>query len=344
MIDWTRSYSPEVRVYAVNRETWADAGLVGGTSDAKVSRKRGGLLESATFTVEREVGEAFEEGYHRIVMVASQGSERQREEIATLLCLSASSKVDHGALLVSVEGRSVLYPASVKKLLAGRYAPKGCDGAEYAASLLRECLAAPVSVEGSFTLDVDLVFDLGASHLDAAWELLEAGNFCIQVDGRGTVHILPLPTEPALELTSGTRALLVPGASYPTDYSSIPNVYVADDGGVQVRVVNDDPASPTSTVSRGYEHDEVDKSPKPVNGESLAAYARRRLQELSTVEDAVEYVREYQPGVLPYSMSRAARPDIGMVGDRRIDTQTVELGEGARVSERAVKEVSTWTA
>ena len=344
MIDYGASYSANVRVYAVNPATWSDGAQVADVDSAKLSRKRGDLLESGTLTLSRVPGADFPLGYYRIVIVAEQDSMRERVEVATMLCASSGGEISRGVETLTAEGRSVLYPASVKKLLAGRYAPRGCDGASYAGDLLRECVVAPVSVEGTFTLGTDLVFDLGCSHLEAAWMLLDAGAFCMQIDGHGTIHVLPLPTMPALELDSHTARIVAPSALRSLDYSEVPNVYVADDGGIQVRAVNADPTSPVSTVSRGYEHDEVDKSPKPVNGESLASYAWRRLAEESTVGENFSYTREHWEGVLPYSVVRASLDDFGMAGDLRVDSQEVEIGRGLVYRENAIREVRLWTA
>jgi len=342
-MDWTAGYAPTWRLYRVNKDTFADAGRVGRVDSARVERVRGNLLESGTLTATQDVGAAFEEGYYRLVMVAEQNG-HERVEVATFFCSSAGGGVDKGAEVIDIEGRSVLYPASVRKLLAGTYAPMGADGAAYVGKMLRECIAAPVSVDGSFTLNSHVVFDLGESYLDAAWQVLGAGNFVMQIDGHGTVHVLPMPTDAALSLDSTNAALLMPSVRYDLDYSNVPNVYIADDDGMTAKAVNDDAASATSTIARGYEHTYIDSSPTPVNGETLAAYARRRLAELSVVEDTRRYTREFYPGVMPYSIVKGTLPDARLFGEFRVSAQSLEMGAGITVTETAVEEVRTWTA
>ncbi len=339
-MDYGASYEPEFRVHAVNGSTWADGPQVGRVVEAAVENVSDGLLQSGTMSATVDGG--FEAGYYRIVMAAEQAGAVEREEIATLLCSSAGGEVDHGVDTIDIEGRSVLYSASVRKLLAGAYAPKGADGAQYAASLLRECVAAPVEVVGSFALGSHIVFDLGTSCLDAAWAVLKAGNYTMQVNGHGTVRVMPMPTEPALDLDAAGARLLLPGIGYKLDYSSVPNVYRADDGTLTATAANDDPSSPTSTVSRGYEHDVVDKSPKPLAGETLAAYAVRKLMEASVVEETRDYEREYAPGVLPGCIARGSVE--GLRGDFRITRQSLAVKGGITVKETASREVRTWDA
>ena len=153
-----------------------------------------------------------------------------------------------------------------------------------------------------------------------------------------------MPMVPSLDIDALGPRMLIPKVSHALDFSDVPNVYVVDDDGLTARAVNDDPNSETSTVRRGYEHDGYDSAPVPIDGETLAAYARRKLQEASTVEDSRSYEREYHPDLLPYSVVRGVRPTQGLDGTFRITRQSLDMGHGIKVSETAVKEVRTWTA
>ena len=264
--DWAGGGTFSHRLRRVDVPTWADAGDVGGFMSASVERVRGGLLESGSVTVALGVGEAFEPGYYRLSTVAEGAGGLARADVATFYCASAGGESARGADMLSVDCRSVLFPASVRLMLAGSHAPNGADGAEFAARLLRECCACPVDVEGSFELGASVVFEPGCSYLDAAWTLLDAAGWRMRVDGRGEVSIGPMPETPAMVLGRGSSGQLLPGASHALDYSGVPNSYYADDGVQAARAVNDDPASPTSTVARGYVHDVIDAEPLPVGG------------------------------------------------------------------------------
>ena len=205
---------------------------------------------------------------------------------------------------------------------------------------LADAINAPVMVEGSFTLNDHIVHEIGSTVLKAAWEVLDAGNFVIQIDGRGVVHILPRPTDPALVIDNSNTRILSNGISYSTDISAVPNRYIVINGQNMTIATNADPDSVVSSYSRGYFVDEVDDSPTPIDGETISAYANRRLHELSYMKETCEYTREYAPNVFLYSIVKSSID--GMDGNLRVNGQTVSCDKGITISEKSVKEVNLW--
>lgn len=344
-MDWRKSYSVKWRVFRVNPSTWADAELVAGITSASLERMQAdsdNLLEKGSLTIDVAPGTEFTEGYYRIAMTATQDGESERVDVCTLQCFSASGDVNHGVDSLEVTGNSVLYPASKTVLEDGSYAPKGIDGIRWCDELLRATINAPVESYGSFTLDDHLVFDGGTYVLDAVWQVLNAGNAVLQIRGDGTVVVTLMPTAPDLELSRANARLLHPGIHHELDFSGVPNRFFAIDGAERASAVNDDPLSDTSTVRRGWTNDVRESSPKRVNGETLTAYARRRLSELSTVADSRTYTREWWPNVVPYSVVKGALTDVGIDGNLRVKSQRLTLGRGVTVEEEAFAEVNTW--
>ena len=341
-IDWTRGWDATWRLFRVDPATFSDTKLSRDVDTASIDRTADALLESGSLTVTRDPGEGFEPGYYRIVVVAAQGTRRERVELATLWCVSNSGKLDRGIDVLSVDGRSVLWPASRRKMLAGTYAPRGVDGAEYAGSLLGECIHAPVSVEGSFALADHVVFDLGCTYLDAVWLLLEAGGYCMQLDGHGTVHIRPLPTKTTTTISGDNVRLLMPGVSHTEDTAEMPNQYTAVLDGLTVTVTNDDAGSPVSTIARGYVDDEVDTSPKLLEDETLAAYANRMLEQRSVSGVSYGYSREWVPDVHPNSLIHLRLPRDAIDETMRVTRQRLACGRGIKVTEEASTEVRLW--
>lgn len=336
-MNWEQSYSASWRVFRVNRDTWADAEQIYNVVSASITRTADGeLLESGDF----EITGNLQSDYYRIVMTAVQGGDIERVDVATLLFEVSSGAFNYSIDTQELEGRSVLYPASKKMLVSGEYAPAGVDGARYAAILLEDAINAPVSVEGSFTLNDHIVHKVGSSVLEAVWDVLEAGGFVLQLDGNGTVHIKPQPTEPDLIIDNSNKGLLLHGISYNTDISDIPNRYIAIVNGSKTIVENNDPESMVSTISRGYCIDEVDESPTPIDGETMGGYANRRLHELSYMEDEREYTREYAPNVFLYSIIRASID--GLNGDLRVKSQRISCEKGITIEEQAVRKVNLW--
>lgn len=346
-MDWTRNYTAEYRVYRVDRRTWADAGRVGGVVSASVVRSANGnapMLESGTFAYDGAPGEEVGEDYHRVVMIAEQGGERERIDVCTMLCRSIGTDAQRGYAEHNIEGSSVLYPASRRRLLVGTYAPQGSDGAAYVGDLLAECIHAPVEVTGGFTLDSHVVFDAGSTALAAAWLVLKAGGYVMRVTGDGVVHVVPRPTAPALVIDRDGQGHVSDGISADYGTAGMPNRYTAVDGAQSATAVNDDAGSGISVAVRGYYDDVYDSKPVRVGGETLAAYAARKLAEASVADDTRAYTREYRPDVLPFDVVRAMLPSRGMEGDYRVKSQSLSIGRGITVNETASREVALWTA
>lgn len=337
-MDWTKSYTSTWRVFKVNTRTWADGEMISRVDSASISRTADGrLLESGSLTLTG----TFESGYYRIAMTAEQGGEIERVDVATLYFEVENEEVDFGRTVSDVDGSSVLYPADTTSIITGEYAPAGVDGAQYAAQLLRSAIAAPVEVEGSFTLNDHIVFELGESVIDAVWAVLDAGGFVIQINGRGVVQIMPKPTEPTLTIDHSSMRMLSNGIKSSAKTGDIPNRYIAIDEDIVATAVNDDPTSVVSTASRGFYVDVVDTSPTPVNGKTYEEYAHDRLKELSILYDERTYVREYAPDVYIYSLVRASIN--GLQGDMRVLSQSIECGNGITVNEKSAREIQLWT-
>ena len=337
-MDWTKSYTAIWRVYKVNRRTWEDGDPLNKVDSFSLSRMSdGSLIESGTMELSGE----FESGYYRVVMIAEQGLLRERVNVATLLFNATGGKVDYGNTTHNVSGMSVLYPASTTSVDLGAYMPAGADGAQYAKDLLAKTINAPVEAHGSFTVDDYIVHETGSTVLSAVWSVLEAGGYVIQIDGRGIVHIMPKPTEPALILSGENAGLLMNGVDFSDNMNEIPNRYVVIDGDVITIAQNNDANSPVSILNRGYRVDTVDTAPTFVDGENRAEYANRMLEESSVLKEQKDYTREYAPDVYPYSIVRASVT--GLDGDLRVDSQSITCGNGITVAEHAYKETKLWT-
>lgn len=346
-MDWTRGYSSHWKVYEVDTSTWADGIAVEGINAVSIERDCSSsipLLESGSIFLDDTGDEQnFTERYLRIVLYAEQDGGLERVDVATLLCSSSTGTIDKGYDGREITGSSVLYPASRCCITNGTYAPIGVDGAEWAAKMLRECIAAPVEVEGSFTLDVDVVFELGMTYLECVWNILDAGGFVMQIAGDGRVYICEKPYESVLTLDDYGARLLHPAIKYSIDWRDVPNRYFAIENGETAMAINDDEDSLASTVTRGYFNDYIDRSPVRINGESLQQYAERSLEEMSYIPETRTYSREYQPGIYPFDIVRGTMASVDLDGTLRIIRQSLTCGRGIKVSELAQGEVSLWT-
>lgn len=341
MTDFLAGYTGGWEVRAVNTGTWADSARMTGIQSINVKTDCTDsvpLLETGSLTLS-DPGD-FSWAWLRIYLVAEQVG-YERHPIATLLFERSKSHWERHSTTLTIEGRSVLQPAADRVMERGGFAVAGEDGAARAGRLISECTPAPVNVEGYFFLSSDIVFDLGISHLEAAWKLLEAADWCIQIDGDGTINIREKPKRPDLELSLTTAGLLLPGIDDDHSIIDVPNRYLAyDEQADEVAIAtNEDPDSEAGYPQRGRWVDMVDESPTLIDGEPLEAYAKRRLAEESTYMRKYSYTREFWPGVHPYSLVRATLVNNGIEGDLRVLSQDINCGHGVTIAETAGMEV-----
>lgn len=340
MTDFSKSYSSRWAVYKVNNRTWEDAEPTGSFMSASIERSVGQLLESGKFTVDMD--SEFSEGYYRLVLYATQDGATERHDVATLLCMSAGDTSDRKSTVLDIVGQSVLYPASVRRVMPCTYVRAGSDGCEFAAKMLRESISAPVSAVGSFAVSSDIVFDINATYMDCITQVLESGGFYVSIDGRGNVSVRSLPDKASGSIKP---THLMPETSGDMDTSSVPNRYVAMENGELAVAVNESPSSEVSTVSRGYVRDPddgIDQSPIRVGSETLKEYCERRLKELSVLLVTRSYVREYDDVTRPMDLVNGPLGTDYENVTVRIQNQSLECGNGIVISERGAMEVSLW--
>lgn len=202
-MDWTAGYSARFALTLKNGD-WTDGAAVPRIRSISIERDAEEdvpLLESCSVEVDVPAGSEAPSGWARIDMIASQGGETAREALGCFRLEAAGTKTERSVTTATLDGSSVLKPADEAPLAAGTYAPRGADGAAWAAGMLSRC-PGPVVAEGSFEVSENVVFGDDATALSAVWEVLDAHGWCLRLDGDGTVRIMPLPSEPELTATA----------------------------------------------------------------------------------------------------------------------------------------------
>ena len=336
MADWSRAYSARWRVRRVDPETWECVSEVGGITSATVTRGDGDEQESGSFELMLAPTEPLDGGWVRIEAVVEQDGGTEVVEVATLLLSEGSATFARGMRSVMASGASVLHQASARVMRGGAYAPRGADGAAWVADLLSGCIDAPVSADGAFQLSDHVVFKSGQTFLSAARQVLAAAGWRLRIDGRGEVTVCPPASETSLDVTPSN---VCDGVTVDASLADVPNVYVAVEGASVATATNADPASRTSTASRGYVVERLDKSPKRVDGESLQDYAERRLTEARVAAvRTYSWTRDFAPDVVTGDLVRAVVPSAGIDATLRVTSQTLTCGAGLMVEESAALE------
>jgi len=337
-MDYSKVYTAEFSMRSFDVQSWSDDGPPMTVSSMSVSASATdscSLLKTATV----ETDEPLETGWYKLYMTATQAGS-VRVPLGVYLFSNRSTKYDRGIGASTASGYSPLKPAMSAKMPLGSYAPMGADGAMLAAKYISECIPVPVHVQGGFELSQHVVFPQGCSYLEAAWLMVDSAGWAMTVDGDGEVWVTPMPTEPALNLGRLEGYMLMPGVSEQVD-DLVPNRYYAVQGS-SVAVAENVSAGPTSYRQRGFWVDEIDTSPVRVNGETLQAYADRRLVESCIRTRRVSYEREFAPGVEPLSIVRCSIPEEGLDGDARVVSQKLDCSYGIKVSETIEFEENLW--
>ena len=172
--------------------------------DRSISDKAS-MLESCSVTFDQP-GD-FRGGWHRIERI-----DGDRKALGVFRLERDSLSINRGVSTVTAVGYSVLKPADETILPPGSYAKAGEDGVALAVEMLSTCPGKTFSY-GQVSLSSSIVFDDGASALDAAWNVLDAIGYRIRLDGNGDKHVEPLPESASLELNSDTFRSILPGVS-----------------------------------------------------------------------------------------------------------------------------------
>lgn len=154
---------------------------------------------------------------------------------------------------------------------------------------------------------------------------------------------------PVWTYNDDNSSILLPGISMDHDLYGIPNVveviYADSEHYIESRIVNDDPNSPVSTVTRGREIVQRVLNPdihgKP-SQEVLDTYAEELLSALSSVE----YTISYDHGYCPVRVGDCVRLNYTRAGLKNIKakvvSQTIKCDTGCSVSEKAVFTSKLW--
>ena len=349
MIDWTAPYMVSYKVYSVDEGTWDEKMELRWIDSLSINRDCTDavpLLETSNMTVSTPVNSEFRDGWYRVVAYVTQGNHTEMIPLTTQWYELESDEIDYGKKAMTVNGRSVLLPASEQYMRNGDYIAKGINGAEWALRQLQKCVKAPVYLLGDgFVLDRYFVYDQGESVLSAVWHILDQAKWCLQIDGRGVIRIRKSPVLPTLSIGVDDEGLLFPTIKRSRGKKDVPNQYTAKDGEWEETVTNDDPSSPSSTVNVGRVIPaDLDTAPSYIDGESLWSYVRRKLEELSTKVRTYSYTREYYPDIYPMDIINVYSARNGFVGNLRVSSQQISLGENIRVGETAAEEEKLWRA
>ena len=331
---WNKGFSAAYYAAIVAPSTWMDRKRIELTG-GMINRTSKDLRESAAINCVN-----YEEAYEkwiRIYLDARQAGGSAHLPIFTGLASSPSRNIDGVRTENKVQCYSVLQSASDVLLPKGWYAARGFEVSAVIEKLLKVCRA-PVEVKSTpKKLSDYIIAEQNETNLSMVNKILDATGGRLRIRGDGTIEVCDEAAEPAAVFGALSNDVIETKITVEHDLFKCPNVIrvISNDDSIEYR--DDDPASPLSTVSRGREVWEEESNATLLEGESIRAYAKRRLKELQMTAQSAQYDRRYFPNVLPSDIVRLNYPAQGLVGEYRIETQKITLGHGAKTSEEVIR-------
>ena len=364
MPDWTKSMEQSFEYYTVEPTTLADLKRLDIVKTASFNRDaEAETLGSATIDVTSSVGETYIRGYLKTI----QNGVTEKFPVGTMLVQTPSSTFNGKILNVSMDAYTPLIELKEKQPPLGYTVRKGRRIMDAAYTIVSEHARAPVNkvepiyitndegelVDQSPILQYDFVANVNDTWLSFVIDLIANANYELGLDELG--HILFSPKQdltslqPVWTYDDNNSSILYPEITMNHDLYGIPNVvevlYSYSGQYKEVVARNDDPNSPTSTVSRGREIIYRDTQPSLagyVTDDQIQAYADRLLRELSTLEYTISYTHAYCP-VRVGDCVRLNYTKAGLTNIKaKVISQNIRCTPGCPVSEKAVFTNKLW--
>lgn len=354
MPDWSSSMQQTFEYYKVDPTTWKDDELIKNVKSSNITRdSTAETLGSATFDISESLGEC----YIRIYLVTIQNGITERFPLGTFLVQTPSSKFDGKSTSISMDAYTPLIELKENKPPLGYSILKDRNEQimTIAGRLTVEHVRAPVVVtESNYLLNNDFVASTDDTWLSFLTDLIANAKYTYDLDEMGRILFAPKQETASLQPVwtyddSNTRSIVYPDLTVDHDLYGVPNVvevlYSTGSGYYYSRVVNDDPDSPTSTVSRGREIVYRDTSPSLVGYSTQAQideYAERLLSSLSSLEYTISYTHGYCPArvgdCVLINIERAGLRNV----KARIVSQSIKCEPGCPITEKAVFTNKLW--
>ena len=331
-MDWSKGYSATYYAKRIDPDTWRDLETIELTGGS-IKREPSGLRESADVDCV-DYGIAVEQWIRVYLDTRQADGSAAHTALFTGLATSPETEIDGIVKTNQLACYSVLKPADDVYLLRGWYAPAGARGGDVIKQLLEVTPAPVIIADDSPRLSAAIVAEDNETRLTMVDKVLDAMDWRIRIDGSGRISIEPKPEEASVAFDPNENDVIETQIKVSADWYSCPNVYMAINEDMTGIARDDSPLSPLSVANRGREVWLVDDNAELSENESIARYAQRKLREAQRVQKTAEYDRRYYPDVYPGDLVQMHYPAQGLEGLHTIESQSIDLGYGARTSEK----------
>ena len=333
-MNWNKGYSAQYYMTVVDSTTWRDVEKINIT-EGSIKKETSNLMESADVTCTDYPQNV--EQWVRIWLDAKQGDTSEHIPLFTGLAVSPQRQINGFIETNGVQCYSVLKPADDVLLDRGWYAPEGFKGSALVRQLLSVTPAPIIEEDFSPSLASSIIAEDGETKLSMSQKILKAINWRLKINGDGTITICPKSTEPIATFDSLEMDIIEPQITTSYDWYDCPNVFRAIEDDLVGVARDDSEQSFLSTINRGREIWAEEINCNLNDGETVAEYAMRRLKEEQQKETIVTYDRRFIPEIAPTDIVNLHLPAQKIQGNYMVQSQSISLGYGARVSEEVVK-------
>ena len=352
MPDWTRSMKQTYRFAIIDPVTWGIIGYRTDITDCSIKYSTSSdTISSADISI---VGESSEQ-YIQVYLVTEQDNIEEETCLGTFLFQGSSASFDGKISTISLSGYSPLTELKETMPPVGYYVGYKTNIMNYVNDILDSYMRAPsIAQTCDKTASSTIVAESDDTWFSFITTLLDQIDYEFTITAEGVVSTREIPTfakmQPVWVYTDDNSSILYPSASNDNDLYSIPNVYEVITTGtsgeaIDVVVTNDDPNSPTSTVSRGREIRTRDTSPSisgDVNETSVTEYAKKALKNASSLQHTVTYTHGYcRVEVGDCVMLNYTRAGLSMV-KAYVTEQSIKCETPCSVEETAVYTETLW--
>lgn len=351
MPDWSASMQQTFEYYIVDPGTWRDMERITIVTKSSVERDSDSeTLGSASIETTESLGEC----YVRIYLITIQNGIREKHPLGTFLVQTPTTSYNGMVKKITMDAYTPLLELKENPPPLGYTLMKDELILENAYRIMREKMRGPViSTQNEKKLYDDFVANTDDTWLSYIVDLLGNADYHLELDEMCRTLFAPdqelESLQPVWTFDDSNSSILYPDISMDRDLYGIPNVvevvYSGNNARYEVRVVNDDENSPTSTVNRGREiiYRDTDPNLAGVPSEYMVKeYATKLLKSLSSVEYTVTYSHGYCPvrlgDCVRLNYQRAGMTDI----KAQVTKQSIECSSGCKVTETAKFTAKLW--
>lgn len=351
MPNWSETMKQTYEYYIVDPGTWKDKARLRNVKSCTISRDAEvETLGSATIDVVDSLGEE----YIRVYLVTEQKNITEKHPLGTFIVQTPTSTFDGRARSVSMDAYTPLLELKENPPPLGYSILEDENIMDKAYQLVREHARAPVvRTECTEKLYYDFVAETSDTWLTFLGDLIANAKYEFALDDLGRILFSPIQDtaslQPVWTYSDDNSSILLPEIIMNHDIYKIPNVveviYSNGRDYFSARVVNDDPNSPISTVTRGREIIHRETNPSISGNPSelyIQEYAERLLKQLSSVEYTITYTHGYcgtrLGDCVRLNYTRAGINDV----KAKIISQNIKCESGCQVTEKAVFTNKLW--